>query len=239
MGAGRVPVVIDAAEPVIAFQVVLAWEPRRALAIEDVVPGAGISADRVQELTLDIVEEPQSAPVGHAVVGLNLKPGTALAPGAGILALEVRVQAAAPAAIGDTISFCVAGDLEEPPRETTLSVFRGNIVAAVAPAVGCGVVEVTAGAAFVRGDANADGMPLNIGDALFILQYLFVAGPEPSCMDAADANDSQGVDMSDGVYILQRLFAGGSALPPPHPGCGRDLTADTTGCRRYEHCDGS
>ena len=44
---------------------------------------------------------------------------------------------------------------------------------------------------FLRGDATADGN-LNLTDAVFTLNHLFLGGPAPDCADAADADDNGG-----------------------------------------------
>ncbi len=235
-GAGHVPVMLDTTEPVSGFQVALVWQPRRTLAVEDIVPGEGVPPESVQAFTVDIVDVPQSAPEGHAFVSLTLKPGIVLAPAGGLEALEVCLKAASSARPGDTVSFCVVDGLEEPLRETGLAVVQGNTVRDVTPAVGCGVVTVTEWVAFVRGDANADGKPLDIADAVFTLSYLFASGPAPSCRDATDANDDGTVDLADGIYTLQNLFANGPALPPPSGACGSDATADELICASFEPC---
>ena len=49
-------------------------------------------------------------------------------------------------------------------------------------------------------------------------------------MDAADANDDGGVDVSDAVRILLYLFVNTGPLPAPHGACGSDPTADDLGC---------
>ena len=79
------------------------------------------------------------------------------------------------------------------------------------------------GVEFTRGDANADGV-FDFADAVFALQYLFVDGEEPSCMDAADSNDDEKVDVADAAMILARLFAGADRLPDPFGECGYDTT---------------
>jgi hypothetical protein len=88
---------------------------------------------------------------------------------------------------------------------------------------------------FKRGDSNGDGA-VNLGDAIYTLQYLFVNGPAIACMDAADTNDDENVDISDPLYLLQNLFAGGAAIPPPSPGCGIDATPDPQGKRELPAC---
>jgi hypothetical protein len=98
-----------------------------------------------------------------------------------------------------------------------------------------GAVHVTR--SFSRGDSNADGNQLDLGDGVYILQYLFRSGPEPLCLDAADVNDQGGVNMSDAVYVLQHLFADGPAPPPPFASCGGDETDDELDCRLFPPCD--
>ena len=84
---------------------------------------------------------------------------------------------------------------------------------------------------FVRGDGNGDGM-LDIGDAVYNLDYLFNDGPT-ICMDAQDTNDDGGVDIGDPVYSLNYQFTMGAPPPPPFgappAGCGADPTPDQTG----------
>ncbi len=90
----------------------------------------------------------------------------------------------------------------------------------VVPTGGDGVVT------FPRGDANGDGV-VNIADASFALNWLFLGGPDPSCQDAADSNDDGLANISDASYTLNYLFTGGP--PPRDPGpdtCGEDPTDD-------------
>ena len=65
------------------------------------------------------------------------------------------------------------------------------------------------------------------------LNYLFAGGRQPSCLDAADANDDGTIDVSDAVQILLFLFAGGTTLPEPYPELGIDLTPDPLRCDSY------
>src|SRR5262245_57516850 len=89
---------------------------------------------------------------------------------------------------------------------------------------------------FIRGDVDANGN-LEIADAVRIFGFLFLGTPRfLSCKDAADANDSEEVDLSDGVYILAYLFLGGSEPPAPFPGCGADPTDEALDCRSHAFC---
>ena len=61
------------------------------------------------------------------------------------------------------------------------------------------------------GDAD-DGGDVNIGDATFIISYIFQNGDTPPCLDQADANGSNDISVSDAIYIVRRVFQNG-ALP--------------------------
>lgn len=67
-----------------------------------------------------------------------------------------------------------------------------------------------------RGDANHSGA-VNIGDAVFISNYLFHGGPAPPCENEADANHDGQISGADASYILNWLFSGGPAPPAPGP----------------------
>jgi hypothetical protein len=66
---------------------------------------------------------------------------------------------------------------------------------------------------YTRGDANGDGI-LNIADVVYLLNYLFTAGPLPEPLAAGDANCDGTINIADVVYLINYLFTGG-----PPPGC--------------------
>ena len=89
---------------------------------------------------------------------------------------------------------------------------------------------------FLRGDADADGVP-GLTDAVLTLDYLFRGGGEPACVKAADADDDGAVNVTDAVYLLNFLFLGRRSPPPPFPGCGIDPTNDQLACETLpENC---
>jgi hypothetical protein len=97
-------------------------------------------------------------------------------------------------------------------------------------------VSTTPPTGFRRADSNASG-DLNITDGVFVLNYLFLGGPEPPCHDAADANDDNQLNITDGVFILNYLFLGGTTPPAPGPDtCGPDPSADDLPACVYENC---
>jgi hypothetical protein len=67
--------------------------------------------------------------------------------------------------------------------------------------------------AFTRGDANSDGA-VDLGDAVFILNYLFRGASPPVPLSAGDANCDAFVDLADAIHVLNYLFRGGDP-----PGC--------------------
>ncbi len=80
---------------------------------------------------------------------------------------------------------------------------------------------------FRRGEINGDRQ-LDLSDPVGILNYLFLAGEVPGCLDAADVNDDGAVDLSDPVGSLNFQFLAGPAPPAPGPfECGPDLAEDT------------
>jgi hypothetical protein len=85
---------------------------------------------------------------------------------------------------------------------------------------------------FRRGDADANGN-IDVTDAVNLLNFLFLGGPKPQCLDASDFDDSGLADISDAVANLSYQFLGGvaSALPGPL-NCGPDaiLEAPDLGC---------
>ena len=66
---------------------------------------------------------------------------------------------------------------------------------------------------FLRGDANCDGR-IDLGDAIYLLNYLFRNGPEPRIYANGDVNCDDTIEIGDPIYLLNYLFKGG-----PEPGC--------------------
>jgi hypothetical protein len=103
---------------------------------------------------------------------------------------------------------------------------------------------------FVRTDSNDDSR-VDLTDVIFILDYMFLGGPCPRCLDAADADDNGKLEITDPIYILNWLFRGGPSPPPPTPvflpssgsaydklvSCGPDpSTVDELWCPEFKSC---
>lgn len=83
--------------------------------------------------------------------------------------------------------------------------------------------------AFRRGDGNDDSA-VDIADAIFTLNWLFLGGRAPGCEAAADLDGDGSVNITDPVYLLGFLFLGGPAPPAPFPDCGRAAAGASPGC---------
>ncbi|MFH1686342.1 MAG: hypothetical protein ABIE70_02320 [bacterium] len=68
------------------------------------------------------------------------------------------------------------------------------------------------------GDVNDLGEPSpDIGDLVYLVNYMFNDGPPPPCERAADVNGSGGIpDISDLIYLLNFMFHDGPDLVPCH-----------------------
>ena len=91
---------------------------------------------------------------------------------------------------------------------------------------------------FRRGDADGNAV-VNITDAVFVLNALFLGGAGPGCAQSADTDDNGALNISDAVFLLDHLFRGGAGLPAPGPtDCGVDATEDDLGCSSGLSCGG-
>jgi M6 family metalloprotease-like protein len=66
---------------------------------------------------------------------------------------------------------------------------------------------------YICGDANGDEQ-LNIGDGVFIINYVFNGGPAPDPIESGDANGDGDCNIGDAVYLIQYVFNSG-----PEPIC--------------------
>jgi hypothetical protein len=111
------------------------------------------------------------------------------------------------------------------------------------PVRGCSelAAELCSQTYFLRGDTNADGA-VDISDAIREFMFLFLGADAPSCMDAADSNNDERVDISDGIHILEDFFRYESGIPYPGPRfCGPDpwQVGDALDCAEYAPCAAS
>lgn len=82
---------------------------------------------------------------------------------------------------------------------------------------------------FVRGDADSNDR-LELNDAVVVLNFFFLSGPAPRCLDAADFSDAGEVSLTSAVAILNFIFLGGPPPAVPFPNAGLDPTPDSLPC---------
>ncbi len=63
---------------------------------------------------------------------------------------------------------------------------------------------------FTCGDANGDKI-INVGDAVYLIGYIFRGGPAPNPLAAGDANCDGPINVGDAVYLISYIFRGGPA----------------------------
>lgn len=68
---------------------------------------------------------------------------------------------------------------------------------------------------WLLGDANGNGK-INVGDAIFIVSYIFRGGPAPEPIKVGDVNGDCAINVGDAVYLVSYIFRSG---PPPNIGC--------------------
>ena len=64
---------------------------------------------------------------------------------------------------------------------------------------------------------------------MFLLNHLFLGGPEPACFAACDMDASDFVNITDAIILLNYLFLGGVAPAPPS-GCESLIIPGSVGC---------
>lgn len=67
----------------------------------------------------------------------------------------------------------------------------------------------------LAGDANGSGQ-VDLGDVVYIVNYIFAGGAAPSPLRTGDVNGDCRINLSDAVYLIAYIFADGT---PPVRGC--------------------
>jgi len=119
-----------------------------------------------------------------------------------LLRLDVDAACVSDSLLQRTVKFSMTGELSDPSGQPVpLRPHSGNLTIWWS----------------VPGDANSDSL-VNVGDLVFLVNYLYKTGPEPCAMEAADPNSDCKVDVGDVVYLVNFLYREGT---PPSAGCAR------------------
>ena len=115
----------------------------------------------------------------------------------------------------------------------SMAVYSGCLYVGTSNEASGAEVWALCGPYFLRADANTDGN-VNLPDAQFTLNWLFLGGPDPGCMASADANADGQVNLPDAQYTLNFLFLGGPQPKAPFPECDVSTRNSDTelGCER-------
>lgn len=115
---------------------------------------------------------------------------------------------------GTGVELQSTGILSGTPTDTGVVVFTAQASDAVG-AVTDKSLELHIFMPYICGDANSDDQ-VNVGDAVYLINYVFKSGQAPDPVCAGNANGDDNVDVGDAVYIIAHIFSGGS---PPIEGC--------------------
>ncbi len=63
---------------------------------------------------------------------------------------------------------------------------------------------------YLCGNANGDGA-INVGDGIFVINYVFKSGPAPEPLESGDANCDGNINVGDAVYLINYVFNAGLA----------------------------
>lgn len=113
---------------------------------------------------------------------------------------------------GTGIGLQTDGLLSGNPSDTGLITFTAQVEDDIG-AIDEKMLELYIKVAYICGDANDDEQT-DVGDAVYLIAYVFKGGPAPEPLVAGDANCDGEVNVGDAVYVIQYVFNGG-----PEPCC--------------------
>jgi len=90
-------------------------------------------------------------------------------------------------------------------------VFIGDVSVMVMDIPTFTIIDEVRSTAVKAGDANDDGS-VNVGDAVYMINYIFKNGPTPSSKGQGDANGDCKLNVGDAVYLINYIFKNGN--PP-------------------------
>lgn len=112
---------------------------------------------------------------------------------------------------------CIDSAFYPPGNHWKWVTFRGSLTPVYPSWDGphCFTVASPASCCALRGDVDNNDFGPDIGDLIYLIEYVNEGGPAPPCMEQADVNGSGGdADADDLDYLMAYMFSGG---PPPVP----------------------
>ncbi len=102
-------------------------------------------------------------------------------------------------------------------------------IAAIAAFIALAITDLTA--QYICGDANNDA-EVNVSDAVWIVNYIFIGGPAPVPLLSGEVNCDGSVNVSDAIWIANYVFIGGNdpcdfdgdGIPDCDPNCPSTVT---------------
>jgi hypothetical protein len=223
----RVPVFATSERAIEAFTAVVAY-PRGVVSVVALSLEGSDAGDLAPELVFP-ADVPESGYFAFTLLFDFVPPFDlrSLPPGDGQVLFYAELRVAQGATPGD-YTLALTDGLGDPPLNNLFSSGGQSYF----PALEHGTLTIldTVGPVFLRGDANRDAR-VDAADAVFLLNWIFEAGPAPPCMDAADVNDDGRVNITDGTWILDFVLGSAARRPaPPYPEPGPDPTEDGLDC---------
>lgn len=225
----ELPVLLDNDQPLYAFSMSITTDADRLRLVEIRLEGtdyadAEFSGGRVLDgggsltwaVLLGIGDNDEFDPDRVIPIGTDLH----------VASLVVDVEATEPATAEVRFEDVLSDDLTVEPHRLNLLVDKqAERIPVSGPPIEVAIERSEPVSFFVRGDSNGDRR-VDISDAIFALNYQFLGGETPGCMDATDFDDNGKTEITDAIYLLGSLFQGGPNPPAPFPEPGIDATDD-------------
>jgi hypothetical protein len=232
----RLTCLADNTEPLQGWSFGVRSDPRSILPVDAGIRGTATAAFNAGQgpdfLSIEILAGGTGVVMGVVIDAgaTSTDPGETLPPGRGHRLLNLQYAAGPDGVPNQAYPVRYTSDLGVPPVQTLFVVNGFEVEPSTLP----GWVSIP-GPRFLRADSNGDGK-VNISDPSFTLNWLFLGGRKPGCLEAANANGSAQVNIADPIYTLNDLFGDGPPPPPPFPTCG--VAPAPLGCERPGECLG-
>ena len=165
-------------------------------------------------LVTDILDD--GSGVTMAVLIDDSAPFETLPTGNGHRLLHIEYGAGPEGAPGESYAVRYTSRLGSPPVQVLFVVGGFEVVPGTAP----GRVTLP-GKEFQRGDSNGDGV-IDMSDAVHALAWLFLGGEEPGCVEAANMNGGNLINIADPITSSCTSSMAAARRPPRSPAAASD-----------------